>query len=98
MTAANPLVESEAAKQAAQPVERNVAIRSAAQDLDEKNVALGHGRSLAERPGKAERSRSAAAGRREPALLRTGRLCPPSVCSVLFGPAQRSAVVPEFFV
>jgi hypothetical protein len=31
MTAANALVESEAAKQAAQPVERNVGIRSAAQ-------------------------------------------------------------------
>src|ERR1700687_1767861 len=55
MTAANPLVESEATKQAAQPVERNVGIRSAAQDLNEKRVALDHGRSLAECLRKAER-------------------------------------------
>jgi hypothetical protein len=41
MTAANPLVEPEAAKQAAQPVERNPGIRRAAQDLDEKRVELG---------------------------------------------------------
>ena len=55
MTAANPLVESEAAKQAAQPVERDVGIRSAAQNLDEKRVALGHGPSLPEYFRKAER-------------------------------------------
>ena len=54
MTAANALVESEAAEQAAQPVERNAGIRSAAEDLDEKRVAFDHDGSLAEHRRKAE--------------------------------------------
>src|SRR5206468_1862 len=52
---ANALVESKTAKQPTQSIEWNIGIRSAAQDLGEKRVAFGHGPSLAEQSGKAER-------------------------------------------
>ena len=58
VAAANSLTESKSAKQPTEPVKRYVGICIAAQDLDEKRIAFGRGRSLPEALRKAERERN----------------------------------------